>query len=210
MVVTCEVFGMNGYKIYCMCRQILGRSKVSFKSFENSNDRNYYEYLADHFSIHEGFDKKQIRNYIKSVFRNDPKNFTPFDLLSEESKEIFNKWKKEQSSVGVYLNYINESFDFIENFCINNNITFNEYCLRYAKRHLREEKFDYTIAIYMKMIDRRKLKKVEKILLKKFLNEYNIVKIRTRNPKVRVILEKRSEEMLGTIERYRNIQSEHK
>lgn len=189
---------MTGYEVRNICRSVMGRRKISIESHMQSDQVNYFESLADFF-VDKGLSKNEIRKYIISNYRDDHVNFTPFNLMSDDAQQVYKKWKKNNFSKADYYQFINESFNFIENFCINKNITFKKYCRKYLKNHIREEKIDYSIPIYLNLIDIKKLNKLEKILLKKFIKEYNAIEFRIQNKIIKNILKTRSKEMLQMI-----------
>jgi hypothetical protein len=190
---------MTGYEIYCLCRFVMHRSKVKAESFEKSSDRSFYQMLADAMMRDLKLTKKEVYDYIKVNYCRNPNTFQPYELLTETCQEYYRKWLKEQSTVPLYLNFVNKSFTFIENFCLKNNIDFDEYKYKYSQKHLREEKIDGAVAVYLSFVDRRKLRKIDKLLLKKFLNEYNIIEQRIRKPELKTLLERRSKEMFSLI-----------
>lgn len=193
---------MTGYEVHCICWRLMGRGKQKLETYLESKHKNFYEMLAKEF-VKDGMDIKAVRSYIQASYNADPVNFSPFELLSDEAKERYEKWKKECSSKAIYLEHVREGFNFIENYCIRNKITFNQYCSQFLKKHLREGKVDSAIVVYMNLIDKSKLGKLDKILLKKFLKEYNIVEVRINNPELNKLLSERSKEMIGLISQYK-------
>lgn len=185
---------MTGYDVFCICRKVMKRRKVSLDKYVESNQKNFYETLA-RFFVKSGMNLKDVSCYVRRSYYNDPTNFQPFDLMDENAQKTYKKWKQTESSKALYFQHVNEGFDFIENFCIKNNLTLDQYKNKFLKKHIRQEKIDYSIPVYMKMIDRRKLNRIDKLLLKKFLEEYNIVQIRIENPEFETLLHKRSLEM---------------
>lgn len=176
------------------------RRVITFDQYKVSTKNGFYEKLARYFTK-AGMNFDDVSCYIRRAFHNDPANFQPYDLMSEDAQEIFKKWKQTESSKAVYFQYVNEGFDFIENFCIKNKLTLEQYTNEFLKKHIRQGNVDYSIPIYMKLIDRRKLKKIDKLLLKKFLNQYNIVQIRiNNNPEFEILLHERSLEMRRLID----------
>ena len=193
---------MTGYEVSNICWRLMGRGKFKLDSYLNSKQKNFYEMLAKEF-VKNGMDLDAVRNYIQATYNADPVNFSPFELLSDDAKERYERWKRECSTKAVYLEHVREGFNFIENYCIRNKITFKHYCSNFLKKHLREGKVDSAIVVYMKLIDRSKLGKLDKILLKKFLKEYNIVEFRIANPELNKLLSERSKEMVGLISQYK-------
>jgi len=189
---------ITGYLIYCKCNKLKKKYVLSFDKYLNCSYKNYFEAMAKLF-IDRGLTEKDVDGYICCVYNNDVKGFDPFSLINEDNDKLYEEWEKNKSTVSLYLQHVKEGFDFIENYCIKNNLSFEDYCEQYIKSHVRENKVDEAIVVYMKLIDRRKLKRVEKILLRSFINNYDNVKLRILDKNLNALLKERSESMLKTI-----------
>lgn len=184
---------MDGYKLYCMCRTLMGRNRPSYDSFQSSNEFGFYSLLSDHLS--KSFDDKEIGIFLKANHVPNPDAFDPYKLMADECMTAYYEWKKKSSDKNIFFSEVVNGIAFIENFCIKNNITFEQYGYKYAAKHIREKKFDWTLAVYFKFIDITKLSRVEKMLLKTFISQYNIIERRLNNPELSNILDKRATEM---------------
>lgn len=183
-----------------MCRSLLGRNKPSLESFKNSSEYGYYSVLSDHLENAMHLNEKEMKCFLRSVYNDNPSAFDPYNLMTEESKEIYHKWKKTKSSKAVYFQEVINGLCFIENFCIKNNISFDQYKYKYSIRHIREKRFDWAIAVYCNFVDKQKLKTVEKMLLKNYLDQYSVIKRRLLNPELSSLIEDRVKEMKQMIE----------
>ncbi len=139
--------------------------------------------LVLYFVRDRGLDKKAIANFMAANYSND-ENFDIHDATSDVAWQVYTNWIKTKSTEALYYEEVKKSFMFIENMCINKNISLEEYKKAYAISHIREKKIDWAVAVHLKLIDKSKLKTVEKLLLKSFLTQYNIIINRLYNPKL--------------------------
>lgn len=186
---------MNGYDLYCYCRGLMGWNAPSVKSYTDSKEFGFYELLAKNFIENKHLNVEDIYNLIKVKYNKDPHTFNPYELLEDEVYEEFKKWRDTLSTKQLYFQAVTKSFKFIENYCINKNVSFEKYILTCAKKHIREEKIDYAVVSYLKLVDKSKLNKIEKIVLKKYLSQYNIIKYRLCNPELSTLLSHLYQEM---------------
>lgn len=200
---------ITGYFIYCTCRKVMGRTRVKLESFLGNSDKPFYEMMAD-LMKKDSFTAKEIQDYISVNYNKNPKAFQPYELLSEEYKKTYEKWKSEQSTVGKYLQFVKKSFDIIENICLKENLTLEQYKKKYALNHIKDGIIDGSVAVYLKLVDRNKLTRINKILLKKFLADYNVIQHRIKQPELKTLLKDRTEEMLSLITEMYNQQDKKK
>jgi hypothetical protein len=149
-----------------------------------------------------------MKDFIKVNFNLDTNNFDPFKLMEEEAWKRYQEWIATSSTKSLYFEQVRKSFMFIENFCTNKNINLDTYKQQYAQKHVRENRIDHVVAIYLNLVDIKKLKKVEKILLQNFVNQYNITKTRISNPELNVLLETLTMDMVKIIKEYNSIKKE--
>lgn len=186
---------MTGYDIYCFCRTLMRRTRVPIDHYLDCKEINFYETLSKYFINSRHLNVDDIYDLIRTNYNKSTVTFNPYNLMDDEVYEDFIKWKNTLSTTELYFNEVRKSFIFIQNFCINNNISFEKYITTRAKKHIRERKIDFAVASYLKVIDRRTLNKIEKITLKKYLSQYNIIKIRLSNPELSTLLSHLFQEM---------------
>lgn len=191
---------MNGYKIYLICRKLNGWNSPSIDTYNESKERGYYEMLYNWFIKTLNFSEIEIRNYISVVFNYDKTNFDPYRLMDEKWMDEYIIWKKTKSSKYIYYETIKQSFIFITNFCIKKGISLDKYKSDYALRHVRDKKIDESVAVYLKFFEIKKLNKIQKILLKNFLSQYNIIVVRIKDPELNQLLADLTLEMKKVIE----------
>lgn len=166
----------------------MGWKKPSLDAYLESKEKAFYESLHNYLIKKLNLTVDDVYNFLRINFNSNPNSFSAYSLIEEQAYEKYIEWKKKLSSKSLYFNEVKKSFTFIVNFCISNNITFENYKNKYSIKHIREEKIDYSVAVFLNLIDRRKLKKVEKIILKKYLTQYNIIYQRIFNPELNQIL----------------------
>lgn len=174
---------MDAYDLYCYCRKIRGWNKPLKETFENSKEKGFFELLEKYFTEQIKLKDKDIKNYIICIYNINPDAFDPYTLPLEESKTHYYEWKNKYSTKEKYKNEIINGIIFIENFCLKNKLKLNDYVYKYSKKHIREERFDWSIPVCCKFIDNSKLSRVEKMLLKKYINQYIIIEHRLNNNK---------------------------
>jgi hypothetical protein len=157
------------------------------------------EYLTNKIKLSD----KESKDFIRCNYVQDEDNFNPFSLINEECLDIYNRWKVKKSNKNLYYDDVLSGIRFIENFCIGRKISFNEYVNKFSAKHIRENKFDWTIAVHCNMVNVERLKKVEKILLKKFLSQYNIIKQRLNNGELVNIMNERILQMKQILSEYK-------
>lgn len=186
---------MTPYDLYCFCRRMQQRNRPKYDTFEKSSEFGFMNMLHDHLQNSMELDDKEIRNYIKSNFIEKGNTFDIYQLMSSESNEIYKQWKNKLSTKSKYFSEVLNGISFIENFCIKKSINFDQYCYKYAMKHVREKRFDWSISVYCNFIDIYKLKRVEKILLKNYIDQYNIISNRLNNLELRTLISERVEDM---------------
>jgi hypothetical protein len=157
------------------------------------------EYLTNKLKLSD----KESKDFIRCNYAKDEDNFNPFSLINEDCLDIYNRWKVKATNKFLYYEDVLNGIRFIENFCIGRNISFDEYVQKFSAKHIRENKFDWAIAVYCNMVDVEGLKKVEKILLKKFLSQYNIIKQRLNNGELVNIINERILQMKHLLSQYK-------
>lgn len=193
---------MTGYEIYCLCRSLNGWSKPSLETYLQSKEKPYFELLNDYFIKRKNFNVKDIRDYIKAFYHLNQSSFDVYKLMNEEANDAYIDWCKFKSTKRLYFEEVKKSFAFIENFCINKGISLSKYKLSYAAKHIREQKIDGAVAVHLQLINKNKLNKVEKLLLKNFLKQYNIIVVRLSNPELIVLLEQLTNDMTKLLQAY--------
>jgi hypothetical protein len=192
---------MTGYEVHCICMRIMQRRIVPLQNYLKSTASKYFEKLAKYF-VSQGLNKDDVQNYIICTYKDDPISFSAYTLMSEKSKELFTNWKKELSTPALYLQHVSDGFNYIENFCLKHELSFEEYCNRFLIQHIRKNKVDFVIAVYMKLFNKDTLTKLEKILLKKYFKDYSIIELRIQDPELNTVLKQRSKEMMDMIRNY--------
>jgi len=187
---------MTGYELYSFYRQLVGWKATTLDNYLESKEFNFYESLKDFFVKIKKLNDDDIYDYIKLIYNKKLNTFSPYELMDNDIYELFENWKKTKSTKSLYHEEVVKSFLFIRNFCINKSVSFENYKIKYAIKHIREEKIDFCVAAYLKLIDKRKLKKIEKIILQKYLSQYNILMQRIdNNPELNTLLKSSFEDM---------------
>jgi hypothetical protein len=169
---------MTGYDVYCYCRKLIGWNRPSIETYVASSEKQFFEMLRDYLVEDKKLLDDEIRSYINANYSKEGMTFDPYHLMNQESWDTYRKWKLTQSTVPLYFEEVKKTFDYITNVCINKNITLNEYKRLYACKHIREKIIDWSVAVHLQLIDKNKLSKVEKLLLKQFLKEYKLIEVR--------------------------------
>ncbi len=193
---------MTGYDIYCICRQIMKRSVPILDTYLESSEKPYYELLRDYLIKNKQLNIKDIKKFLNANYCNNPALFNPYKLIEQESWDVYIDWCKYKSTKSLYFNEIKNSFSFIENFCINKNIDFRTYKANFSRKHIREKKIDYAVAIHLQLVDMKKLQKVDKLLLKNFISQYNIVESRLSNQELKQLLISLTDGMTKLLQEY--------
>lgn len=193
---------MTGYEIYCYCRALIRRNRPSEESYNQSHVSSYYNMLSEYLTNKLKLSDKDSKDFIRCNYAKDEDNFNPFSLINEDCLDIYNRWKVRNNNKFLYFEDVLNGIRFIENFCIGRNISFDEYVQKFSAKHIRENKFDWAIAVYCNMVDVKGLKKVEKILLKKFLSQYNIIKQRLNNGELVKLMNERILQMKHLLSQY--------
>jgi len=191
---------MTGYEIYCYCRKLTNWSIPSIETYKNSKEYGFYEMLSNWSIKTKKYSSEEMRNYILIVYNNDKVTFDPYDLMNDKWEALYTKWVKTKSTKNAYLNTVKESFNYITNFCLKKNISLDKYKAEWAAKHIRQELVDGAVAVYLKLIDKKSLKPIHKILLKKYLSEYNIIVVRIKDPTLNELLASSTEEMKRILE----------
>jgi hypothetical protein len=192
---------IRGYDVYLACRRIRGWTNSSLDNYLSGGNE-YYESLANYLFQIRNIDNEQMKEFIKVNYSADVNNFDPYKLMEEQAWQKYQEWKATNSTKALYFEQVRKGFMFIENFCTSNKIDLEHYKNYFAKKHIRENKIDYAVAIHLDLVDPKKLKKVEKILLQNFISQYNITKIRLSNPELKELLETLTEDMIKIINEY--------
>jgi hypothetical protein len=199
---------MNGFEVYNKCRNVKGWNSVTPETYSNSECREYYNMLADYLNDDKRLSDENICNFIKANYNKNPSAFDPYNLINSEAFDVYAEWHKSLSTTALYLDHVRKSFHFIENFCINKSIDLDQYKKTYSARHVRENKIDYAVAVHLKFIDPKQLSKVEKILLKNFIKQYNIILIRLSNPELAHTLNVLTDGMKRVLQEYKKLESQ--
>lgn len=173
----------------------MGRNKPKFDTFKAGPESGYFAMLADHFETVLKLDDDQIKNFVRANYNVNPQVFDPYELMSEESKLAYHEWKKTRSTKATYFAEVLNGIRFIENFCLKKSINFDTYRYKYSMKHVREKRFDWAIAVRCEFIEISKLKSVEKMLLKNYLDQYNIISRRLNNQELAELIDSRILEM---------------
>jgi len=173
----------------------MGRNRPKFETFKNGSEFGFYTILVDHFKNVLKLDDTQIKKFIRCNYNKNPQSFDPYELMSEESKLNYHEWKKTRSTKSTYFSEVLNGIRFIENFCLKNDINFETYRYKYAMKHVREKRFDWAIAVHCKFIEISKLKRVEKMIFKNYLDQYNIISHRLNNRELVDLIDNRLSEM---------------
>jgi hypothetical protein len=173
----------------------MGRNRPKFETFQASGEAGYFHMLADHFKNVMKLEDHDIKNYIRANNNVNPQAFDPYILMSEECKNVYHEWKKTRSTKANYFSEVLAGISFIENFCIKNSIDFDTYRYKYSMKHVREKRFDWAIAVRCDFIDISRLKRVEKMLLKNYIDQYNIILRRLNNQDLANLIDERILEM---------------
>jgi hypothetical protein len=171
------------------------RTRVPLDTYLKSTEYNYFETLNKYFINSRHLNVEDIYDLIRIQYNKSIITFSAYNLMDDEVYTDFIKWRNTLSTKHLYFEQVRKSFIFIQNYCINNNVSFEKYILTRAKKHIREEKIDFAVAQYLKLVDKRTINKIEKITLKKYLSQYNIIKIRLSNPELSTLLSHLFQEM---------------
>ena len=190
---------MTGYDIFIYCRMIQTKSKIPLDTYLKSKSKAFYESLSKYFIETLQLNRDDIKGYIKAALREYGENFTPFVLRNEECLEIYNNWKEKSSTKASYYKSVVRSFSFIENFCLKRKIDITAYKNNYAKTHIYEKKIDYAVVVYLGLVDRRKLKSIDKLLLKEYLGQIKNIEYRLTDDTLKKILANRKERLYNIL-----------
>jgi hypothetical protein len=193
---------MTGYELYCSCRRLMNRSIPELDTYLNSKEKPYYEMLRDYFIGIRKLDLDEIKDYLRVIYNDDMVAFDPYKWMEEENWNRYIEWRKTSSTKSLYQNQIRNSFLFIENFCINKSINLSKYKLSHAAKHIREKKIDWAVAVHLQLINIKKLSKVEKILLKNYISQYNILQSRLYNQELSELMTNLTEGMIKLLKEY--------
>lgn len=185
---------MTGYDIYVYCRYINGWKKPELDTYLKSSEYTYFEALSRFFS-NKKLDDDAIKKIIEINYKKNLNTFNYYDLMDESTYNDYLKWMQTLSSKNLYYETVKNSFDFIINFCIKNKLDFDTYKNKYGIKHVREKKIDYAVAYYLNLVDIDKLKISEKIILKKYISQIKVIKMRIVNDELKIILESKKNEM---------------
>lgn len=190
---------MTGYDIFLFCRMLQHKNKVPLDTYLKSKVYSFYESLSKHFVETLNLGNDDIKGYIKAASREYGDNFTPFVLRDDECLEIYNRWKEKYSTKSSYYKNVIRSFSFIENFCLKRKINLTYYKKSYAKKHVYEKRIDYAVAFYLGLIDPKKLKVIDKLLLKEYLGQIKNIEYRLGDDTLKKILAIRKERLYNII-----------
>lgn len=189
---------MTGFEIYCFCRSALQcRKAITYQQYIDGNEYGYFDGLSNYLIRQRKLDVHEIKDFIKCNYLEENGNL--YSLLSSTCWDRYIEWKKTESSIKIYYDTVWKSFKFIENFCIGKHINLDKYKSRWAAKHIREKKIDWAVAVYLKLIDIKNVKITEKILLKNFLTQYNILMHRISDQKLHTYLNNLENEMRGIL-----------
>jgi hypothetical protein len=189
---------MTGYELYLKIRSYKKYKRVPLETYLESSLKPLHENIISVFK-NKGFTDGHIHDFLNCI-HNSHIDLEPHNLLLDEAWEIYNDWSKKNSSEVLYFEEVKKSFNFIENFCINKSISFDKYKKDYAVTHIREKKIDWAVAVYLELVDIKKIKPVEKLLLKPFISKYNSIITRLYNPKLNQLMSDLNEEMIKILE----------
>lgn len=158
--------------------------------------------LRDYLIKDKQLNIPDIKKFINAVYCNNPAAFDPYKLTDLDIWETYIEWCKYKSTKALYFNEIKKSFVFIENFCINRSIDLRTYKANFARKHIREKKVDYAVAVHLQFVDIKKLHKVDKLLLKNFISQYNIVESRLSNPELNQLLISLTSDLTKLLQEY--------
>lgn len=198
---------MTGYEIYRLCRKLQKRNIPSEETYSGSKERGYYELLHEWSEKDKLMSSEDLQNYISVIYNADPVSFDPYTIMDEQWESKYIEWKKTRSTPARYFSTVRKSFDFITNFCISENISYDKYKRDWAAKHIRTNDIDGAVAVYLKLIDKRKLNKIQKLLLTSFLSQYNILVVRIQNPDLKLLLADLEQEMKRILEAYASMDS---
>lgn len=191
---------MTGYEIYKLCRGYQKRSSPTLEGYKNSKEFGYFEMLANWFVKEKHFPSDDVFNYLNIIYNNNQDVFDPYSIMDEKWNEIYIDWKKNRSTKALYFDTVKKSFIFLTNFCVQKGIDLDKYKKDYAIKHIRENKIDGAVAIYLSLFDKKSLNKVQKILLQDILSKYNIIVVRIRDPELNSLLASSYQEMIKVLE----------
>lgn len=179
---------MTGYEIYCQCRKLIGWNRPTIETYLESSEKQFFEMFKDYLIQDKKLTDKEIKDFLTANGHLSGRAFDPYHMLSQEAWDVYIKWKLTQSTVPLYFEQVRKTFDFITNLCINKNITFHDYRRLYASKHIREKTIDWSVAVHLQLIDRQKISRVDKLLLKQYLAEYKKIESRLSNKELNQLM----------------------
>lgn len=191
---------MSSYDIYSFEFSRQKRKVPSFEYYEGCKEKPYFVSLYSYLTEKRELNNKQINLFLHVILEEKGDGFTIYEMMNDEIWDIWEKWYKSFGTLSLYYDQVKKSFTFIENFCINNNVTFEDYKKKHAAKHIREEKVESTVAVYLNLVDKKKITSVEKLLLKKFIKQYNLIKYRLYDEDLKLLLEDQSSKMKKVLE----------
>lgn len=171
---------MNGLTLFKLCQQLQGRRyNKGLEYYAEQSYANYFEEVSYKLTKLLRDSDKNVKNYLRICHINFGDSFDPYKLLSEEYQDAFRVWLSQNRSKSDYIRKINDSFDYIYNFCIKNKIeTLNEYTRIWGVNHLLSGKITENVAFAIG-IHKNNLSKPEKMALeKKFLKNLKVIEER--------------------------------
>jgi hypothetical protein len=195
---------MTGWDLQSLCRRMVGYRKVSLATYLVSNDKPFYEMLAEYFLRTRQLKDSDITDFVKANYNYSQTTFSPFDLMNDASWNNYLDWKKKYRTNNLYFDTIKNSFTFIENFCINNNLNLADYYIKHGEKHIRERIIDWSVAVHLQIINPQIISTPRKILLKDYLKQYRIIKQRLMtNSELQLLMEEETERVKQTIDTFR-------
>jgi hypothetical protein len=195
---------MTGWDLQTLCRRLVGYNKVRIATYLVSNDKPFFEMLADYLFRVRHLTDSDIEDFVKANYNHSQTTFSPFDLMNDNSWNNYLDWKKKYRTLSLYYDTIKNSFTFIENFCINNSLNLVDYCQKHGEKHIRERIIDWSVAVHLQIINPQIISTPRKILLKDYLKQYKIIKQRLMtNSELHLLMEEETERVKQTIDAFR-------
>ena len=184
--------------LFKLCQQLQGRKYDKGKDyFLEQSYAKYFDEVAYKLTKLLRDSDKNVKNYIRICHINFADTFDPYKLLSEEYQDSFRVWLSQNRSKSDYIRKINESFDFIYNYCIKNKIqTLNEYTRIWGVSHLLSGKISENVAFAIG-VHKNNLSKPEKMALeKKFLKHLKVIEERLiREKRIGMLIEEEKQKL---------------
>lgn len=180
---------MSPFQIFKLCQGTLGRKyRGDRSSFEQLNCSAFYFSLADYLKDKFGKANVAQAKFIKVCGKQLGSSFNPFELMTEEYMNVYNKWLSVHGSAESYKENIKNSIQYIYDFCRDKDITsIEEYTKRWSVSHIVSGILEENVAYILGVQELYLTKPEKKLIKKKYMD--NVLDIKARLERDKEILD---------------------